>query len=217
MVFYAWMTNKSQKAYMEILDRIEQLAGNKIRLTAMVTDQEQVRDEFVTSFDTNFQFPIPKKAQYQAVDRRFEVVEIFRCAFHISQKWKILFEKNLKPYLTPRRQHATDPDRVIVNHCRKGQFNLNSFISIKYTKSNLNLCQASRLFMYLPTGFAVAYAQYLIGLTSQIQDDYAETHLHEVMVAIRNDLMKDQSISWYRPLIQANCWVDVTSNKERLN
>ena len=70
--------------------------------------------------------------------------------------------------------------------------------------------------MYCPTAFAVAYAEYLIGTTSQVQDDYVETELHEVMVGIRNDLIKDSSISWFKPLIEANCWVDVTSNKERL-
>ena len=63
----------------------------------------------------------------------------------------------------------------------------------------------------------LGYAEYLIGTTSQIQDDYAEAELYEVMVAIRNDLMKDPSISWYKPLVEAGCWVDVTSNKERLN
>ena len=70
--------------------------------------------------------------------------------------------------------------------------------------------------MYCPTAFAVSYAEYLIGTTSQIQDDYAETELYEVMVTIRNDLMRDESISWYKALIEAQCWVDVTSNKERL-
>ena len=37
------MSNRSEKAYLAILDRIEQLVGKKIKLKALVTDQEQVR------------------------------------------------------------------------------------------------------------------------------------------------------------------------------
>ena len=45
LAFYAWMSNQTQKAYMEILDRIEELVGSTIKLKALVTDQEQVRDD----------------------------------------------------------------------------------------------------------------------------------------------------------------------------
>ena len=45
LVFYSWMTNKSEKAYTEILNRIEEIVGCKIKLKSLVTDQEQVRDE----------------------------------------------------------------------------------------------------------------------------------------------------------------------------
>ena len=46
------MTNKSQKAYMEILDRIEELVGCKIKLKALVTDQEQVNISFQKIIDS---------------------------------------------------------------------------------------------------------------------------------------------------------------------
>ena len=66
------------------------------------------------------------------MDKRFDVSEVHRCAFHISQKWKISFEKYLKKYLTPRRQQATEPDQIIVNHCRKGMFHKDTH---KFSKS----------------------------------------------------------------------------------
>ena len=69
--------------------------------------------------------------------------------------------------------------------------------------------------MYCPIGFAVAYAEYLIGITCRVRDGYLESTLYDVMVEIRNDLMRDPSISWYQPLIRSGCWVDVTSNKEK--
>ena len=67
--------------------------------------------------------------------------------------------------------------------------------------------------MYCPSSFAVSYAEYLMGTSALIKDDFLEYAVYEVMKTIRNDLMRDPSISWFKPLVDSGCWVDVTSNK----
>ena len=218
MCFYVWMTRKTQVSYESVLERLEYLAGDKLAVQNIVTDQGKgdklafSYSYFMTKMIHELIYPkqnllnvmLSKNGlvAMQSIDVDFitgaRTVTSNKCPFRIdnlffsfSKNVRTLFHEKLKSNLVPRRQKATEHDNIIVNHCYK----------------------ACRILCYLPNEFALNYCDFLIESANCILDTWIEVELKEKIKSIRDGLVRDPKVSWYAALIETGSWVDTTSNK----